>query len=54
MGMPYHQLDNLGEIIQGDLVSKPSKEDCIKYFLNCGCNCNSNTKVNGVCTYEDK
>ena len=43
--MTYHQLTNLGVIVQGGLVSNIREVIEEKYFLNHECNCNPTTRV---------
>ena len=47
----YHRFPNLGEHLQGDLVSKIRRNLAYKYSLDRACNCNTNTKVKGRCAY---
>ena len=49
--MYYHIFPNLGELLQGYLVSKIRLNLASKAFLDRECNCNTNTKVKGRCTY---
>ena len=49
--MSYHRSPNLGELSQGDLVSKIRRDLASKDFLDRECNCNTTTKVNGRCVY---
>ena len=50
--MSYRIFPNLGELIQGDFVSNISKGLASKDFSNRECNCNSTTKLNGMCAYR--
>ena len=45
--MSYHRFPNLGELLQGDLISKIIRDLASKDVLDRECNCNTNTKVNG-------
>ena len=47
--MSYHISPNLGEILQGDLVSKIRRKLTSKYFLDRKCNCKTSTKVKVRC-----
>ena len=49
--MSYHRLPNLGELLQGDMVSKIRRNLASKYFLDRYCNCNTSTKVKGRYSY---
>ena len=49
--MYHHQFPNLGEILQGYPVSNIRDGMRSKYFLHCGCNCKSMTKVKVICAY---
>ena len=51
MQMSYNRFPNLGELLQGDLVSKTRRNLASKAFLDRECNCNTSTKVKGRCTY---
>ena len=52
--MSYHRFQNLGELLQGDLVSKIRLNLASKDFLDRECNCNTSTKVKGKCAYGGK
>ena len=52
--MSYHRFPNLREIFQGDLTNKTLGGALSKDFMGRGCNCNSTTKVSGLCVYEGK
>ena len=49
--MAYHRYPNLGELLQGDLVSKIRCNLASKDFLDRECNCNTTTKVKSRCEY---
>ena len=49
--MSYHRLPNLGELLQGDLVSNIRRNLASKDFPDRECNCNTNTKVKERCAY---
>ena len=49
--MSYHIFPNLGELLQGDLVSKIRCNLASKDFLDIEFNCNTTTKVKGRCAY---
>ena len=49
--MSYHRLPNLGELVQGYLVSKTRRNLASKDFLNREYNCNTTKKVKGRCAY---
>ena len=50
--MYYHILLNLGELIQGDLVSKLREGLSYKESVDRECNYNSTMKVSGMCAYR--
>ena len=47
--MFYHRLPNLGELLQGNLVSKLRKGFASEEFIDRECKCDLTTKVNGMC-----
>ena len=49
--MSYHRLPNLGEILQGYLVSKLRNSLEYNDSIDIECNYNLTTKVNGICAY---
>ena len=52
--MSYHKFSNLREIFQGDLNSKLLKGIGSRDFDDLACNCNSASKIDGKCIYNNK
>ena len=48
----YNKFLNLGELIKRYLLIKLWKDLELKYFVDRKCNCNSTTKVNGICALK--
>lgn len=48
ISMSYHKFSNLREIFQGDLSRKIMENIHSRDFINRTCNCNKNTKINGI------
>ena len=51
--MSYHKFSNLNEIFQGDLNNKLTNKITSKDFMDLNCNCQTNSKVNGKCIYNE-
>ena len=52
--MSYHKFSNLREMFQGDLNSKLLKGIGSRDCNDLACNCNSASKINGKCIYNNK
>lgn len=52
--MSYHRFQNFSEILQGDLTCKLREGIYSKDFEDRNCNCNENSKVNGLCAYNSQ
>eukprot|EP00957_Ditylum_brightwellii_P128901 9832715-Ditylum_brightwellii.AAC.1 len=50
--MAYCCYTNLRERFRGDLISKVIADVKSLDFMDCPCNCNKATRVNGECTYK--
>eukprot|EP00957_Ditylum_brightwellii_P081089 6167300-Ditylum_brightwellii.AAC.1 len=50
--MAYRRFTNLHERFHGDLVSKLNADVKSLDFMDCPCNCNKTSCVNGGCTYK--
>ena len=51
MKISDQQFPNMGEILQGDLVSKIRDGIWSKYFPHHECNCSYKSKVKHICAY---
>ena len=51
--MSYHKFSNRRELFQGDLNSKVLKGIGSRDFNDLACNCNSASKIDGKCIYNN-
>ena len=52
--MSYHRLNNLAEVLNGNLAVKIGWGICSKYLMDRKCNCSLPSKFNGKCVDKGK